>query len=101
MNLFPYHKSHQPKKAFSMEEDKIILQYVSHFGSKDFCQITRYLPKRKSRQVQERWKLYLNPSVKREPFSPEEDAQLVQQYITLKGKGVKLQRFSQEEQIFY
>ena len=63
----------QCRQKFTQDEDRIIFDQVSLHGEKDWVKIAQSLPSRSSRQIRERWKNYLSPSLKHDPWSLEED----------------------------
>lgn len=61
-----------------MEDDKI-KELVLVYGLKDWKAISMHLKNRSARQVRERWKCYLAPSIKNNPWTNEEDVLLEEQ----------------------
>jgi hypothetical protein len=61
------------KKKFSRDEDEKLIKLVSILGQNRRKEIAKLFPDRSVRQLRERWIFYLNPSVDRTPFTPEED----------------------------
>jgi hypothetical protein len=61
------------KCTFSKEEDDLIILFINQYGLNSFQKITSVLPNRTTRQVRERYRLYLDPNINRNPFSSEED----------------------------
>jgi hypothetical protein len=85
-NQFPFFRvAQQPKQPkqrkvrehFNKYEDKIILDFVFHYGEKNLAGIVSYLPNRSLRQIKERYKNYLKKDVDLTPFSKEEDDKLI------------------------
>jgi hypothetical protein len=80
------------KTTFSKEED-LILFYVKENGSNNFPQMIQLLPHRSVRQIKERYRLYLDPSVNQNPFTPEEDHLLLQLSVHLNRKWSQIAKF--------
>lgn len=58
---------------WSPEEDVILSELVSKFGARNWSLIARGIPGRSGKSCRLRWCNQLDPSVKRKPFSEEED----------------------------
>ncbi|CAK4078538.1 unnamed protein product [Aphanomyces euteiches] len=66
-------KSKRPWLAF---EDDLLLATVSRLGPKRWGLISSYIAGRNGKQCRERWHNHLNPSIKKGPWEPREDAVL-------------------------
>ena len=88
------HSSTQKKKKFGREEDKKLTELVSIYGE-DWTKIIQFLPGRSVRQVMERWKYYLDPTINNDPWSPEEDKALLEYQNELGNKWTKMLKFFQ------
>ena len=86
------HGSNQKKMKFCLEEDKKLTKLVSLYGE-DWTQIIQFLPGRSVRQVMERWKFYLDPSINNDPWTPEEDKKLLDYQVEYGNKWTKMLRF--------
>jgi myb proto-oncogene protein len=64
---------------FSKEEDQRLRILVEHYGSDAWASVSAGLPGRTRRQCRERWSLYLSDAAVSAPWTPEEDAILLQQ----------------------
>jgi hypothetical protein len=80
----------KPSKSFSKEEDNKILNFVQKYGYEQIPELK--LPNRTSRQIRERYRLYLDPLVNRKPFSKEEDTNLLNYYKQFGGKWSKISK---------
>ncbi|CAA2971598.1 transcription factor MYB25-like [Olea europaea subsp. europaea] len=58
---------------WSPEEDAILSRLVSKFGARNWSMIARGIPGRSGKSCRLRWCNQLDPSVKRKPFTDEED----------------------------
>jgi len=65
------------KGPWTAEEDAKIIHLVTHLGPKRWSKIAQELPGRIGKQCRERWYNHLDPEIKREEWSPEEDRQLI------------------------
>ena len=83
-------KQKRPKKHFSQEEDEHLRFLVSIYGDKKWDEISKMLPNRNPRQCRERWSKYLNPSLKTDDWTKEEDDLLLAKAseIGLKWKAI-------------
>jgi hypothetical protein len=71
------------KSAFSAAEDIELTNLVRELGDANWHVIQERLPGRSARQCRERWNLYLSPNVVNEPWTANEDLQLIQLYQIL------------------
>lgn len=65
------------KGPWTKEEDHIVLKLVEKFGARNWSNIAKYLPGRIGKQCRERWHNHLNPLIKKERWSEEEDSIIV------------------------
>lgn len=70
------HKTHS-KKRFTPDEDRIIKALVNPNIETNWSFIAKSLEKRTARQCRDRWFNYLDPSLNRDEWLPEEDEILV------------------------
>lgn len=66
------------KGPWTAEEDETIRRLVHTYGAKRWSKIAEHLPGRIGKQCRERWFNHLDPEIKREPWTGEEDAQLIE-----------------------
>ena len=81
------------KIKFTPEEDQKLSQLVLQHGSKDWIKISTLMETRNPRQCRERWNNYLNPSLRTDPFSTEEDLLLDQKYAEYGPRWNKIAKF--------
>lgn len=62
------------KRQWSPEEDQIVRQHVNTYGPRKWSKIASHLPGRIGKQCRERWHNHLNPGIRKDPWTPEEDA---------------------------
>lgn len=89
-NRFKSRKSHS-KKRFTPDEDKIIISLVKPNYENDWARISKSLDKRTARQCRDRWCNYLDPSLNRKEWLPEEDDKLMKLF---EQKGPQWKFFS-------
>ena len=75
-------------RKWSPEEDMMLARLVTIHGQRDWGLIARNMPGkfRKGKQCRERWRNQLDPNIKREPWTPEEEATLQQAHATFGNK---------------
>ncbi|RLN37558.1 hypothetical protein BBJ28_00005685, partial [Nothophytophthora sp. Chile5] len=61
------------KQPWGLNEDKQMEQLVKLYGASKWAVIASYLPGRNGKQCRERWHNQLNPSIKKGPWTTEED----------------------------
>jgi hypothetical protein len=66
------------KAKFSQSEDDLIKALVENFGTHNWINIKHYFTNRTTRQLRERWVLYLNPNIDQTQWSKEEDDLLLE-----------------------
>jgi len=74
------------KEPFTSDEDARLQELVAMHGPENWQAIAAQLPGRSPRQCRERWKLYLSPEVKNDPWSLEEEQRLVKMYLAIGPK---------------
>ena len=62
----------------SKEEDEIVMKLVSQSGARNWSYIAKNLPGRIGKQCRERWHNHLNPDIKKERWTEEEDAAIIE-----------------------
>jgi hypothetical protein len=61
------------KVCFSLQEDKVIQNFVLTHGTSSWSMIEQILPSRTGKQCRERWKNVLDPSLSKREWTKEED----------------------------
>jgi len=70
--------SQAPKsRAWTKEADSAIVELVAKYGPKHWSLIATHVPGRSGKQCRERWQHHLNPHIKKETWSQEEDMILI------------------------
>ncbi|KAF3328725.1 transcription factor [Carex littledalei] len=78
------------KGSWSKKEDGIIVEMVHKYGPKKWSTIAQALPGRIGKQCRERWYNHLNPSIKKEAWTQEEEITLINAHAMLGNKWVEL-----------
>ena len=71
------------KGPWTKEEDEIVRNLVLTIGPKNWSSIARNLPGRIGKQCRERWHNHLNPNIKKERWSDEEDMIIIEAHRML------------------
>jgi hypothetical protein len=78
------------KLKFTVEEDEKLKMLVLTHGTNSWAFIARLMGTRNHRQCRERWKNYLNPALRTDPWTLEEDQLLVDRYAAFGAKWNKI-----------
>ena len=60
------------------EEDELVMSLVLKHGAKNWTYIAKHLPGRIGKQCRERWHNHLNPDIKKERWTEEEDRAIIE-----------------------
>lgn len=66
------------KRAWTKEEDELIMKLVAKYGTKKWSLISSFFPGRIGKQCRERWHNHLDPEIKKTSWTPEEDQIILQ-----------------------
>ncbi|KAH0795168.1 Myb-like DNA-binding domain containing protein [Histomonas meleagridis] len=69
-----------PRTKFSEIEDQKLIKIVSGMAKVNWKYVANQMEGRTARQCRERYKNYLSPNIRCTPWTPEEDALLLQKY---------------------
>jgi hypothetical protein len=81
------------KLKFTKDEDLTLAQLVSQYGEADWPTISSRMAGRSVRQCRERWFNYLSPCVCNGPWTPDDDARLIEKVNELGPKWTKIVPF--------
>ncbi|KAG0626496.1 hypothetical protein M758_2G131200 [Ceratodon purpureus] len=81
------------KGAWTKEEDDRIMELVNKYGAKKWSVIAQNLPGRIGKQCRERWHNHLNPSIKREAWTQQEDLALIHAHQLYGNKWAEIAKF--------
>ena len=71
------------KGPWTVEEDRQLTKMVQEIGPEKWSSIAMHLPGRIGKQCRERWHNHLNPDLKKEPWSREEDKIILESHHRL------------------
>ena len=86
-------KKCHPRKNFSPEEDYTLALLVNQYGDSNWHLIAALMPNRNVRQCRERWVKYLNPSLRTEEWTSDEDRLLIQKRQEMGPKWKDISKF--------
>lgn len=78
------------KGKWSAEEDQAIIQWVAERGNIDWTKCAKLVPGRTGKHCNKRWSNYLNPTLKKDGWSAEEDQVLLTEYQKVGPKWVHI-----------
>ncbi|XP_017698697.2 uncharacterized protein LOC103708649 isoform X2 [Phoenix dactylifera] len=81
------------KGTWTKEEDDCIIKLVAKHGSKKWSVIAKSLPGRIGKQCRERWHNHLNPAIKKDAWTPEEEVTLIHAHQIYGNKWAKITKF--------
>ena len=83
-------KTEITRGPWTAEEDKLLLKIVKESGPHKWSWIANCLPGRIGKQCRERWHNHLNPNIKREQWSREEDLIILNAHFQLGNKWAEI-----------
>ena len=78
------------KCPWTKEEDDLVVELVARFGVKSWSALAVHMPGRSGKQIRERWHNQLDPNVKKDKWTPEEDALLIEAQARLENKWAEI-----------
>ncbi|XP_051137358.1 uncharacterized protein LOC127255712 [Andrographis paniculata] len=81
------------KSPWTREEDECIIELVGKYGTKKWSTIAKLLPGRIGKQCRERWHNHLDPAVKKDAWTEEEEAILAHYHHLLGNKWADIAKF--------
>eukprot|EP00250_Pteridium_aquilinum_P018269 c24014_g1_i1 orf=196-3219(-) len=81
------------KGPWTKEEDDRIVELVSKYGAKKWSVIAQSLPGRIGKQCRERWHNHLNPNIKKEAWTQQEELALVHAHEIYGNKWAEIAKF--------
>eukprot|EP00802_Teleaulax_amphioxeia_P009775 Tamp_09796.p1 GENE.Tamp_09796~~Tamp_09796.p1 ORF type:complete len:530 (+),score=70.26 Tamp_09796:200-1591(+) len=81
-----------PKGAWTKEEDETVMRLVGLYGPTRWAAIASNLPGRNGKQCRERWHNQLDPSIKRDSWTEEEDRILMESHRELGSAWVEISK---------
>ena len=83
-------KGKSTKCPWTKEEDEAVVELVAQFGVKSWSALAVHLPGRSGKQIRERWHNQLDPNVKKDRWTPEEDATLIEAHARLENRWAEI-----------
>eukprot|EP01117_Protostelium_nocturnum_P013411 TRINITY_DN4999_c1_g1_i2.p1 TRINITY_DN4999_c1_g1~~TRINITY_DN4999_c1_g1_i2.p1 ORF type:complete len:578 (+),score=126.48 TRINITY_DN4999_c1_g1_i2:275-2008(+) len=80
------------KGPWTKDEDEMVVKLVAKYGPKRWSHIASHLHGRIGKQCRERWHNHLNPSIRKDAWSPEEDKIIIEAHSTLGNKWADIAR---------
>ncbi|CAM6105246.1 unnamed protein product [Calypogeia fissa] len=81
------------KGPWTKEEDDRIMELVGKYGAKKWSVIAQNLPGRIGKQCRERWHNHLNPNIKRDAWTEQEDLALIGAHQIYGNKWAEIAKF--------
>ena len=81
------------KGSWTREEDEVILKFVQANGDKYWAKLALLLNGRTGKQCRERFKNHLDPNLVKNPWTPEEDQQLINLHKQYGNQWTKISSF--------
>jgi len=78
------------KCPWTKEEDEQVVELVARFGVKSWSALAVHMPGRSGKQIRERWHNQLDPNVKKDKWTPQEDALLIEAQSRLENKWAEI-----------
>jgi hypothetical protein len=78
------------KCPWNKEEDEIVIELVKKHGLKSWSALAVHLPGRTGKQIRERWHNQLDPNVKKDRWTSEEDLLLIEAHASLQNRWAEI-----------
>ena len=85
-------QSDQANSRWTKEQDEILLDFVKKNGEQNWGQAAALIPGRIAKQCRERWLYQLNPNIKKNKWTVEEDVKVVKLYLKLGSKWTEISK---------
>eukprot|EP01017_Pseudomicrothorax_dubius_P046146 TRINITY_DN8091_c0_g2_i3.p1 TRINITY_DN8091_c0_g2~~TRINITY_DN8091_c0_g2_i3.p1 ORF type:complete len:428 (+),score=69.05 TRINITY_DN8091_c0_g2_i3:48-1331(+) len=81
------------KGPWTKDEDEMVVKMVMKYGPRNWSTIAQHLPGRIGKQCRERWHNHLNPDIKKERWTEEEDLAIIEAHKVLGNKWAVISKF--------
>ncbi|PKA51951.1 Myb-related protein 3R-1 [Apostasia shenzhenica] len=78
------------KGPWTQEEDDIIVKLVDKYGPTKWSVIAKSLPGRIGKQCRERWHNHLNPEIRKDAWTPDEEMELMKAHMKYGNKWAEI-----------
>ena len=78
------------KGPFSGEEDKLLIEAVGIYGTRNWIEVSKHVPGRTAKQCRVRWVQSLDPNLSKEPFTSKEDQIIIEKYKEYGAQWAKI-----------
>lgn len=78
------------KGPWTKEEDEVVVSLVMKYGPRHWSMIASKLPGRIGKQCRERWHNHLNPNIKRDLWTAEEDLEILSGHMSLGNRWAEI-----------
>lgn len=78
------------KGPWTADEDAVVMKLVQTYGPHHWSIIASHLPGRIGKQCRERWHNHLNPNIKRNDWTSEEDIRIINAHMQLGNKWAEI-----------
>ena len=78
------------KGPWSAEEDEVLVKLVKKHGPRNWSMIASNLPGRIGKQCRERWHNHLNPTIKRDEWTADEDLVIINAHMTVGNRWAEI-----------
>lgn len=84
---------HKAKAKFSPDDDEKLKEAVKQFGTSNWELVASSMPNRNARQCRDRWYYFHAPNICTEPWTQQEDEQLLHFYETFGARWVHISHY--------
>ncbi|KAE9617189.1 hypothetical protein Lal_00034814 [Lupinus albus] len=78
------------KGQWTQDEDRVLIQLVKYFGPGKWSRIAELMKGRVGKQCRYRWNNHLQPNIKKDPWSNEEDKILIEAHKEVGNKWIEI-----------
>eukprot|EP00736_Rhodelphis_marinus_P010017 Rmarinus@m.7565 len=78
------------KGPWTREEDEVLIKLVEKYGAKNWSSVALHMKDRTGKQCRERWLNHLDPSIKKDAWTPMEDRILIESHDRLGNRWAEI-----------